>query len=77
MEENKTNKLSERLCFVHFMKNKAHHFGIKINPYEVMFNTEPRTGLLKNLLSKSILKKLEEQETENANAKILNTSYLF
>lgn len=62
MQENKTNTWSEGLRFVQFMKNKAYHSGIKTSPYEEMFGTDPRTGLLTSVLPKSISKELDKQK---------------
>ncbi|XP_060855206.1 KRAB-A domain-containing protein 2-like [Metopolophium dirhodum] len=45
MQDNNTNKWSEGLRFVQFMKNKAYHSGIKRSPYNAMFGTDPKTGL--------------------------------
>ncbi|XP_060858218.1 KRAB-A domain-containing protein 2-like isoform X1 [Metopolophium dirhodum] len=62
MQSNNTNKWSEGLRFVQFMKNKALHSGIKRSPYEAMFGSVPKTGLSSSLLPKVILRKMESEE---------------
>ncbi|GFQ92887.1 KRAB-A domain-containing protein 2 [Trichonephila clavata] len=36
MQDNKSDRWSEGLRFIQFMKNRAHHSGIKSTPYEAL-----------------------------------------
>ena len=42
--DNQTTHWSERLRFVQFMKNRAHHHGIACSPYEAMFGCPAKVG---------------------------------
>jgi len=45
MADNQTNKWSEGVRFVQFMKNRAYHSAIKRSPYEAMFGCPAKVGL--------------------------------
>ena len=62
MQDNNTNKWSEGLRFVQFMKNKAYHSGIKRSPYNAMFGTDPKTGLTSSILPHTILQEIPSTE---------------
>ena len=58
----KTTKWSERLKFIQFMKNKAHHSGISCRPYEAMFGCKAKVGLKTFLPSLDILPEMKSEE---------------
>lgn len=62
LTDNKTNKWSEGLKFVQFMKNRSLHHGIKCSPYEAMFGTRAKIGLKSTSLPESIIHKLKSDE---------------
>eukprot|EP00102_Acyrthosiphon_pisum_P023247 XP_016660457.1 PREDICTED: KRAB-A domain-containing protein 2-like [Acyrthosiphon pisum] len=62
MQDNNTNKWSEGLSFVQFMKNSAYHSGIKQSPYNAMFGTDPKTGLTSSILPHTILQEIPSIE---------------
>ncbi|KAL4149386.1 hypothetical protein QTP88_003347 [Uroleucon formosanum] len=62
MQDINTNKWSERLRFVQFMKTKAYHSGIKRSPYNAMFGTNPKTGLTSSILPHTILQDILSNE---------------
>jgi hypothetical protein len=44
------------------MKNKAYHSGIKRNSYNVIFGTDPKTGLTSSILPYTILQEIPSIE---------------
>jgi len=62
LTDNKTNKWSEELKFVQFMKNRSLHHGIKCSPYKAMFGTRAKIGLKSTSLPESIIHKLKSDE---------------
>ena len=67
--DNKTTHWAERLRFVQFMKNRAHHPGIARSPYEAMFGCPAKVGLKTSCLPDGLNINTEEQLEE-----LLNTS---
>lgn len=62
MQDNNTTNWSNGLRFVQFMKNRAHHSGIKQSPYEAMFGTEPRVGLTTSSLPLKVIKEIRDED---------------
>ncbi|XP_072400941.1 KRAB-A domain-containing protein 2-like [Diabrotica undecimpunctata] len=61
MENNKTNKWDEGLCFCQFQKNNSFHLGIKQSPFEVMFGRKPKLGLESGNLPVALSVSMEEE----------------
>ena len=62
MTDNQTNKWSDGLRFIQFMKNKSFHRGIQRSPYEAMFGCPPKVGLRSSQLPTEILSSLNSEE---------------
>ncbi|GFS60703.1 KRAB-A domain-containing protein 2 [Trichonephila clavipes] len=62
MQDNKSDRWSEGLHFVHFMKNRAHPSGIKRTPYEALFGCKPKVGLSTSFLPEYVLKDINTEE---------------
>lgn len=60
--DNNTQKWSEGLRFIQFMKNRALHSGIKMSPYKAMFGIEPRVGLRTSTLSEEVISNMRTEE---------------
>ncbi|XP_023210347.1 KRAB-A domain-containing protein 2-like [Centruroides sculpturatus] len=66
MQDNKSDRWSEGLRFVQFMKNRAYHSGIKRTPYEALFGCKPKVGL-------SFLPELKDINTEEQLEKVIES----
>ena len=55
MKDHNSQRWSEGLRFVQFMKNKTFHSGIKMFSYKAMFSVEPRVGLRTKILDNEII----------------------
>lgn len=62
MADNQTNKWSEGVRFVQFMKNRAYHSAIKRSPYEAMFGCPAKVGLSSSIIPQGILHSLKNEE---------------
>ena len=62
MQDEKTDKWSERLRFIQLMKNRALHFGIKKSPYEALFGCKAKAGLTTSSLPQDVLKHIQSEE---------------
>jgi hypothetical protein len=60
MQYNNTSKWNEGLRFVQFIKNRSHHSAIKISPYEALFGTSAKLGLLTSCLPKEIFHEIND-----------------
>lgn len=58
MQNNNTNKWSEGLQFVQFMKNKAYHSKIKRSPYNAILGTDSMTSLSSSILTHTVLQEI-------------------
>jgi hypothetical protein len=77
LQDNNTNKWSEGIKFVQFMKNRALHHVIKCSLYEAMFGVLAKIGLKNTLLPKSIICKLKtEEDLETAINSIENVDHI-
>jgi hypothetical protein len=77
MSDNHTNKyLLINLCFVQLTKNTAYHERINQSPYEAMFGTKPKRGLLSSSLPRDKLYQLESDEHLENLIKYMST-YLY
>lgn len=66
MTDNKSSNWSIGLKFVQFMKNRAHHAGIKMTPYKAMFGVDPRVGLATSNLPDDLIATINvEDDLEN------------
>lgn len=61
MADNQTNKWSEGVGFVQFMRNRAYHSEIKRSPYEAMFGCPAKVGL-SSLIPQSVLHSINSEE---------------
>ncbi|XP_063290440.1 zinc finger protein 420-like [Pelobates fuscus] len=61
MADNQTNKWSEGVRFVQFMKNRAYHSAIKRSPYEAMFGCPAKVGL-SSIIPQSVLHSINTEE---------------
>ncbi|KAF0733683.1 Uncharacterized protein FWK35_00034346 [Aphis craccivora] len=75
LTDNKTNKWSEELKFIQFMKNRSLHHGIKCSPYEAMFGTRTKIGLKSKSLLESIIHKLNTDNDLEAALNSINTNH--
>ncbi|XP_008189275.1 KRAB-A domain-containing protein 2-like, partial [Acyrthosiphon pisum] len=75
LTDNKTNKWSEGLKFVQFMKNRSLYHGIKCSPYEAMFGTRAKIGLKSTSLPESIIHKLKSDEDLETALNSIKTTY--
>src|SRR5215510_14220010 len=65
MSENNTKTWSEGLRFIQSKKNLVLHSGIKTSPYEAMFGTAQRIGLVDSPLTEDMYFSIEtEKELE-------------
>ncbi|XP_023233514.1 uncharacterized protein LOC111633211 [Centruroides sculpturatus] len=62
MQDNKSDRWSEGLRFVQFMKNRAYHSGFKRTPYEALFGCKPKVGLTSSFLPEDVLKDINTEE---------------
>ncbi|CAH2321121.1 KRAB-A domain-containing 2-like [Pelobates cultripes] len=62
MADNQTNKWSEGVRFVQFMKNRAYHSAIKRSPYEAMFGCPAKVGLSSSIIPQSLLHSINTEE---------------
>ncbi|XP_053545703.1 KRAB-A domain-containing protein 2 [Bombina bombina] len=62
MADNQTNKWSEGVQFVQFMKNHAYHSAIKRSPYEAMFGCPAKVGLSYSIIPQSVLHSINTEE---------------
>jgi len=62
MTDNKSTNWSVGLKFVQFMKNRAHHSGIKMTPYKAMFGIDPKVGLSTSTLPNDVIDTVQEEE---------------
>ncbi|GFY06886.1 KRAB-A domain-containing protein 2 [Trichonephila clavipes] len=62
MQDNKSDRWSEGLRFVQFMKNRAHHSGIKRTPYKALLSCKPKVGLTTSFLPEDVLKDINTVE---------------
>ncbi|GFQ80343.1 uncharacterized protein TNCT_127041 [Trichonephila clavata] len=62
MQDNKSDRWSEGLRFIQFMKNRAHHSGIKSTPYEARFGCKPKVDLTTSFLPEDVLKVINTEE---------------
>ncbi|GFT69769.1 KRAB-A domain-containing protein 2 [Trichonephila clavipes] len=62
MHGNKSNRWSEGLRFVQFMKIRAHHSGIKRTPYDALFGCKSKVGLTTSFLPEDVLKDINTEE---------------
>ncbi|CAH2245620.1 KRAB-A domain-containing 2-like [Pelobates cultripes] len=66
MADNQTNKWSEGVRFVQFMKNRAYHSEIQRSPYEAMFGCPTKVGLSSSIIPQSVLHSINtEEDLEN------------
>ena len=56
--DNNTRDWTVGIKFVQFYKNSAFHAGIQQSPYEVMFGTENRNGLVSCSLPSEVFERL-------------------
>lgn len=75
LTDNKTNKWSEGLKFIQFMKNRSLHHGIKCSPYEAMFGTWAKIGLKSTSLPESIIHKLNTDDDLETALNSINTNH--
>uniref|UniRef100_A0A8C5Q829 Integrase catalytic domain-containing protein n=1 Tax=Leptobrachium leishanense TaxID=445787 RepID=A0A8C5Q829_9ANUR len=61
MADNQTNKWSEGVRFVQFMKNRAYHSAIQRSPYEAMFGCAAKVGL-SSIIPQSVLHSINTEE---------------
>lgn len=62
MQDNNTDKWSDAVKFVQFMKNTVYHSGIKSTPYQAMFGTKARVGLKDSNLPPESYEDIETEE---------------
>uniref|UniRef100_A0A8C4XBG1 Integrase catalytic domain-containing protein n=1 Tax=Erpetoichthys calabaricus TaxID=27687 RepID=A0A8C4XBG1_ERPCA len=62
MADNQTNKWSEGVRFVQFMKNRGYHSAIKRSPYEAMFGCPAKVGLSSSIIPQSVLHSINTEE---------------
>uniref|UniRef100_A0A8C4SKZ6 Integrase catalytic domain-containing protein n=1 Tax=Erpetoichthys calabaricus TaxID=27687 RepID=A0A8C4SKZ6_ERPCA len=62
MADNQTNKWSEGVRFVQFMKNCGYHSAIKRSPYEAMFGCPAKVGLSSSIIPQSVLHSINTEE---------------
>ncbi|XP_011165453.1 KRAB-A domain-containing protein 2-like [Solenopsis invicta] len=62
METNQLSKWSEGLKFIHAMKNRAYHEGIKCSPYEAMFGSPMKMGIATSAIPKDMIGLLRSEE---------------
>lgn len=66
LQDHDSNRWTEALNFVQFMKNSALHAGIKTSPYEAMFGCKPKVGLRSSNIPFELLANIStEEELEN------------
>lgn len=77
LTDNKTNKWSNGLKFIQFMKNRSLHHGIKCSPYEAMFGTTAKIELKSTPLPYNIIENLRSEEDleEALNSININDKY--
>lgn len=62
MQDNCSERWSEGLPLVQFMKNRAYHAGIQRSPYKALFGCDAKFGLGSSQLPKEIINSLETEE---------------
>jgi len=62
MADNQTNKWSEGVRFVQFMKNRAYYSAIKRSPYEAMFGCSAKVGLSSSIIPQNVLYSINTEE---------------
>uniref|UniRef100_A0A8C4RLZ2 Integrase catalytic domain-containing protein n=1 Tax=Erpetoichthys calabaricus TaxID=27687 RepID=A0A8C4RLZ2_ERPCA len=62
MADNQTNKWSEGIQFVQFMKNHGYHSAIKRSPYGAMFGCPAKVGLSSSITPQSVLHSINTEE---------------
>lgn len=62
MADNETDRWSEGVRFVQFMKNRAYHTAIKKSPYEAMFGCPAKVGLSSSIIPQNILHSIRNEE---------------
>uniref|UniRef100_A0A8C4RCU6 Integrase catalytic domain-containing protein n=1 Tax=Erpetoichthys calabaricus TaxID=27687 RepID=A0A8C4RCU6_ERPCA len=62
MADNQTNKWSEGIQFVQFMKNRGYHSAIKRSPYEAMFGCPAKVELSSSIIPQSVLHSINTEE---------------
>ena len=65
MADNKTDKWSEELRFIQFMKNQTYHRGIQQSRYEAMFGCPGKMGLASSNIPYEILSLMNSEEDLN------------
>lgn len=70
MNDNNTNKWSDGLPFVQFVKNKTYHKGICQSPYQALFGSKPKRGIASPSLPGE---QIANTETEEQLKDIVNT----
>lgn len=62
MQDNYSNRWSQGLHMVQFMKNRAFHAGIQRSPYKAVFGIDPNIGLSSYKIPKELFDSLESEE---------------
>ncbi|XP_015377277.1 PREDICTED: KRAB-A domain-containing protein 2-like [Diuraphis noxia] len=76
LTDNKTNKWSEGLKFIQFMKNRSLlYHGIKCSPYEAIFGTRAKIGFKSTTLLESIIHKLKTNDDLETTLNSINTNH--
>ena len=60
--DNNTRDWTVGIKFVQFHKNSAFHAGIQRSPYEAMFGTEVRNGLVSSSLPSEVVERLQSED---------------
>ncbi|GBN22787.1 hypothetical protein AVEN_104500-1 [Araneus ventricosus] len=60
--DNQTNKWSEGVRFVQFMKNHVYHSAIKRSPYEAMYDCPEKVVLSSSIIPQSVLHWVNTEE---------------
>jgi len=75
LTHNKTNKWSEGLKFIEFMKNRSLHHEIKCSPYKAMFGTRTKIVLKSTSLPESVIHKLKTDDNFETTLNSINTNH--
>lgn len=62
MQTNNSKSWSEGLRFVQLMKNRTFHSGIKRSPYQAMFGSDIKIGLLTSILPPETINNISSEE---------------
>ena len=63
MQDNQSISWSHGLKFIHLMKNRAFHSGIKRRPYKAMFGCAPIVGLSTIHISREVFDTVEDNNS--------------